>query len=120
MEYVIHSLQHVSHQLLLELNLNRGVGHQQWVGDCHLDALDILLPSLLVCVLIRVLHASFLLRRDPLLERNVLRVYYFVNVHVYHDNVLRLITGIIIIIGTWPSSCRRSCALRVHQGLLLI
>jgi len=110
-EDVVDTLQHISHELLLELDLDRGVRHQQGVRNGHVDALDLIIVAL-TCLLACVAAASVLvvgveevglLRRrlargvagvevdvprvdDPLVV--VASVAPLARVHVHHDHVL--------------------------------
>ena len=65
-------------------------------------------------------ESVLLLRGDALLEVYVLRVDYFVHVHVHHYHVLGLLAGVVIVVGAWASAGRGSSALGVHQRVLLI
>lgn len=47
MENIIDSLQDISHKLLLKLDLDRSVGHQQWIWYRHLYPFNIFLLLLI-------------------------------------------------------------------------
>ena len=63
---VIDPLNDVPHKLLLVLNLNGSIGHEEWIGNGDLNSLDVL-RLLLICVLvaIRDLHICLLDWRVP-------------------------------------------------------
>jgi hypothetical protein len=70
MKDVIYSLKHVSDQLLLELDLDRCIRHQQRIRYGNLYPLNVL-RLLLASILVVNRHRNLLNRRDSLVKRYV-------------------------------------------------
>jgi hypothetical protein len=61
MKNIINSLQNISHKLLLILNLDRSIWHQQWVRYCDLNSFNLSISSTaspLILILIVSILAS--------------------------------------------------------------
>lgn len=54
MKYIINSLQNVSHKLLLILNLNCCIGHQQWIRYRNLNSFNLSITSTSSLILILI------------------------------------------------------------------